>query len=49
MPKTIPKTTKKFMGHPKYPVTPNRADIIGKNRLRSLSLLSDDDEQQVYI
>lgn len=33
----------------KYPVTPTRADIIGKNRVHCLSLLSDDDEQDVYI
>lgn len=41
----------KFPGHTKYPVTPgkNRADVIGKHRSRCLSLLSDDDEQQVYI
>lgn len=39
----------KYPGHIKYPVTPIRADVIGKNRSRCLSLLTDDDEQQVYI
>lgn len=39
---------KKYAGHMKYPVTPIRADVFGVNR-RRLSLLSDDDDQQVYI
>lgn len=44
----MPKTMKKYMGHMKYPVTPIRTGIFAENQ-RRLSLLSDDDDQQVYI
>lgn len=46
----IPKlmgTSRKYVGPIKYPVTPVRAAINGENQ--RLSLLADDDEQQVYI
>lgn len=40
--------SRKYTGsHKVYPVTPIRAAIIGENQ--RLSLLADDDEQQVYI
>lgn len=53
MPPTMPlamtkAAQKKYAGHMKYPVTPIRTDILGIHR-RRLSLLSDDDDQKVYI
>lgn len=36
------------MGHIKYPVTPIRTSLVGEKH-RRLSLLADDDDQQVYI
>lgn len=45
---TMPKAVRKYVGHIKFPVTPIRTGPTSDAH-RRLSLLADDDDQQVYI